>query len=159
MTSRHIISGLAVLLSGMMAVEAVDQARTFGTPEEAVKALSVASSAKDDAALRAIFGPDYDQIKDPDPAQAARDLAVFEAAITQTNRIVRQSDTNCIVEIGTNSWPFPIPLVKQGDQWHFDTASGKEETAEPANWGKRAVYAPGGSHLCGCAARICQPSP
>jgi len=92
----------------------VTHARTFGTPEDALKALSVASSASDDAALQAIFGPDYDQIKDPDPAQAARDLAVFNAAIAQTNRIVRQSDTNCIVAIGTNAWPFPIPLVKQG---------------------------------------------
>ena len=128
MTSRHIISGLAVLLGGMMAVEAIDQVRAFGTPEEAVKALSVALSAKDDAALRAIFGPDYEQIKDPDPAQVAGDLAAFEAAITQTNRIVPRSATNCIVEIGTNSWPFPIPLIKQGDQWRFDIAAGKEES-------------------------------
>jgi hypothetical protein len=114
--SSLIISGLAVLLAETMAAEAPDQARAFGTPEEAVKALSVAASAKDDAALRAISGPDYEQIKDPDPAQAAGDLAAFEAAITQTNRIVLRSDTNCIVEIGTNPWPFPIPLVKHGGQ-------------------------------------------
>ena len=111
----------------MLAAEAVDQARTFGTPEEAVKALSVASSARDDAALQAIFGANYEQIKDPDPAQAARDLAVFDASITQTKRIVWKSDTNCMVEIGTNCWPFPIPLVQQGGQWRFDTAAGKEE--------------------------------
>ena len=127
MNSKHILSGLAVLIGGVLAAEAADQARPFGTPEEAVKALASASSARDDAALLAIFGPDYEQLKDPDPAQAARDLAVFEAAIIQTNRIVRQSDTNCMVEIGTNCWPFPIPLVKQGEQWRFDTAAGKEE--------------------------------
>ena len=127
MKATQIFSGLAVLLAAMLAAEAVDQARTFGTPEEALKSLSVASSTSDDAALQAIFGPDYDKIKDPDPAQAARDLAVFNAALAQTNRIVRQSDTNCIVAIGTNAWPFPIPLVKQGSQWHFDTAAGKEE--------------------------------
>jgi hypothetical protein len=127
MNSKHILSGLAVLLGGVLAAEAADQARAFGTPEDAIKALSISSSARDNAALEAIFGPDYEQIKDPDPAQATRDLALFEAAITQTNRIVRQSDTYCMVEIGTNSWPFPIPLVKQGEQWHFDTAAGKEE--------------------------------
>ena len=159
MTSRHIISGLAVLLGGMMAVEAIDQVRAFGTPEEAVKALSAASSAKDDAALRAIFGPDYEQIKDPDPAQVAGDLAAFEAAITQTERIVLRSATNCSRQIGTNSWPFPIPLVRQGDQWRFDIAAGRRRTAEPADRGERALYARGGSHLCRCPARICQPSP
>ena len=116
-----------MLIGGVLAAEAADQPRAFGTPEEAVKALASASSAQDDAALLAIFGPDYEQIKDPNPAQAARDLAVFEAAIIQTNRVVRQSDTNCMVEIGTNGWPFPVPLVKQGEQWHFDTAAGKEE--------------------------------
>jgi hypothetical protein len=29
--------------------------------------------------------------------------------------------------IGGNKWPFPIPLVKEGAAWRFDTAAGKEE--------------------------------
>ena len=32
-----------------------------------------------------------------------------------------------ILIIGRNDWPFPIPIIKQGQQWIFDTASGKEE--------------------------------
>jgi hypothetical protein len=127
MNSKHLISGLALLFGGVLAAEAADQARAFGTPEEAVKALSLAASARDDAALQAIFGPDYDQIKDPYPAQAARDLVLFDTAILQTNRITRRSDTSCFIEIGTNYWPFPVPLVKQGGQWHFDALAGREE--------------------------------
>jgi hypothetical protein len=29
--------------------------------------------------------------------------------------------------VGTNDWPFPIPLVQQNGRWFFDTAAGKEE--------------------------------
>jgi hypothetical protein len=31
------------------------------------------------------------------------------------------------LEVGTNDWPMPIPLVKADGQWRFDTAAGKEE--------------------------------
>jgi hypothetical protein len=29
--------------------------------------------------------------------------------------------------IGNNNWPFPIPLVKKGEGWVFDTDKGREE--------------------------------
>src|SRR5215831_9071859 len=29
--------------------------------------------------------------------------------------------------IGNEQWPFPVPLVKTGNTWRFDTAAGKEE--------------------------------
>ena len=29
--------------------------------------------------------------------------------------------------IGQDAWPFPIPVVKEGAAWRFDTAAGKEE--------------------------------
>jgi len=32
-----------------------------------------------------------------------------------------------IVHIGRDDWPFPIPIVREGDGWRFDTAAGKEE--------------------------------
>jgi hypothetical protein len=32
-----------------------------------------------------------------------------------------------VLVIGDKDWPFPIPLVKKGDQWFFDTKAGKEE--------------------------------
>jgi hypothetical protein len=32
-----------------------------------------------------------------------------------------------VLEVGTNGWPFPIPLVKQASGWQFDTVAGKDE--------------------------------
>jgi hypothetical protein len=32
-----------------------------------------------------------------------------------------------VLEVGTNSWPFPIPIVRQNGRWLFDTKAGEEE--------------------------------
>jgi hypothetical protein len=31
------------------------------------------------------------------------------------------------VLVGNEEWPFPVPLVKVGDKWHFDSAAGRQE--------------------------------
>jgi hypothetical protein len=40
---------------------------------------------------------------------------------------VKEGEDKITLEVGTNNWPMPIPLVKADGQWHFDTAAGKEE--------------------------------
>jgi hypothetical protein len=40
---------------------------------------------------------------------------------------VKEGEDKIILEVGTNNWPMPIPIVKANGQWHFDTAAGKEE--------------------------------
>ena len=32
-----------------------------------------------------------------------------------------------MLEVGTNFWPFPVPIVKKDGRWFFDTEAGKEE--------------------------------
>ena len=41
--------------------------------------------------------------------------------------MVQQSDSFIGLELGVDAWPFPIALVQQDGQWHFDTEGGKEE--------------------------------
>ena len=38
-----------------------------------------------------------------------------------------QEGPRIVLTVGEKDWPFPIPLVKKGDQWIFDTIAGKEE--------------------------------
>ena len=67
-------------------------------------------------------------MRNPDRVQAANDLQSFTAALDATNQLVQESDTHCVLDVGTNGWPFPIPIVKGPDgQWFFDTEAGKEE--------------------------------
>jgi hypothetical protein len=55
---------------------------------------------------------------------------------------VNEGDDKVTLEIGTNDWPMPIPLVKADGQWHFDTAAGKEEIIN-RHIGKDELYAIG----------------
>jgi Protein of unknown function (DUF2950) len=101
--------------------------RSFATPEEAIKALQAASEAQDKMRLREIFGPDYPQLQTGDAAQDSKNAEKFAADVAQSCKPVPEGDDIITLEIGTNGWPMPIPLVKADGQWHFDTEAGKEE--------------------------------
>jgi hypothetical protein len=101
--------------------------QSFATPEEAIQALQAASEAQDKTRLREIFGPDFSQLQTGDATQDSRNAEKFAAAVAQSCKPVPEGDDTITLEIGTNDWPLPIPLVKAGGQWHFDTVAGKEE--------------------------------
>jgi len=101
--------------------------RTFVSPDEAVKALQTATQTKDTLVLQEIFGPDFEEIQTGDRVQDANNAQRFAAAMSQSCTQVKESDDKITLEVGTNNWPYPIPLEKAGGQWFFDTAVGKEE--------------------------------
>jgi hypothetical protein len=117
----------ALTLGAPILVSAADIGKTFATPEEAVSALLAAASANDTNAFRVIFGPVGTEIENPDRVQAANELSAFNAAANQHQRILHESETKCVLEVGTNAWPFPVPIVKRNSFWFFDTEAGKDE--------------------------------
>jgi len=125
---------LLLVLSAPLALSAADTGQTFATPEEAVSALAAATSAKDTNALRVLFGSAAADLQNPDHVQATNDLIEFTTAFNQAQRIVRKSDSKCVLYVGANSWPFPIPIVKKDGQWFFDTEAGKDELLNRRIW-------------------------
>lgn len=101
--------------------------RSFASPEEAIKELRSATEANDRAALHAIFGPKFDELLTGDDTQDAKNHQHFAAAMAAACKPVPDGDNKVTLEVGTNDWPMPIPLVKADGQWYFDTAAGKEE--------------------------------
>jgi hypothetical protein len=101
--------------------------RLFASPDEAVKALQAATAAKDNAALREIFGSEVHELLTGDEVQDANNAQRFATAMAQGCQAVKEGEDKITLEVGTNNWPMPIPLVKADGQWHFDTAAGKEE--------------------------------
>jgi hypothetical protein len=101
--------------------------RSFASPEEAIKALQGATEAKDKAALDEIFGPEFHNLLTGDEVQDLNNAQKFAAAMAQGCTPVKEGEDKLTLEVGTNNWPMPIPLVKADEQWHFDTAAGKEE--------------------------------
>ena len=101
---------------------------TFATPEDAVKKLGAAVKDKNPEAVRAIFGPDAADLVDTSDANASlRRRQVFRVALKEGWKLEEAgADTRTLV-VGNEGWPFPVPIVKGPDGWHFDAAAGKEE--------------------------------
>lgn len=124
---RHRNIALALALSAPLVASAAEIGKTFATPEAAAAALVAAASAEDTNAFRVLFGPVGVEIENPDRVQAANELRTFNAAVSQRQQLVHESEAKCVLTIGTNDWPFPVPIVKRDGQWFFDTEAGKEE--------------------------------
>src|ERR1700677_2295841 len=65
--------------------------QAFDSPADAVKALLAATQAKDQAAVRGIFGPAVVQLLADDPAQDAVELDNFSKQLAQMCNPVAQS--------------------------------------------------------------------
>ena len=101
--------------------------RHFDTPEDALKALTLATKSGDRAAVDAIFGPDVKDLLSGDPKQDAIEFASFAKSLGQFAQWVQKADGRCVLDIGDQNWPMPVPLIRKGGSWYFDTAAGKEE--------------------------------
>jgi hypothetical protein len=122
---RHLLLALAVGVPS--AAQAADAVKTFPTPEAAVAALAEAAKNQDREAMRAIFGSASDDLVNPDRVQATNEFAFFSTSLDQHQRLIHESNVKCLVEVGTNGWLFPVPIVPLVGGWAFDTAAGKEE--------------------------------
>jgi hypothetical protein len=100
----------------------------FTTPENAVADLEGAVRAGDTAELSAIFGPaGREVISSGDPVADRLQREVFTVAMGQGWVVRNTSEGAKELVIGDEGWPFPIPLVKDGSGWRFDTKAGAEE--------------------------------
>lgn len=106
---------------------ATSKQKSFASAEEAVKAIVAAAKNQDDKELLAIFGPAARELIFSGDAIADRQRRErFVQAYNEKNSLLGKGDSAVLV-IGKKDWPFPIPVVKKGKGWVFDTAKGKEE--------------------------------
>ena len=117
---------LAFSIPGIRPAAGDDQ-QTFASPEDALKALREATAAKDVAALDRIFGPSSKDLMNPDAAQQAVECETFNRHLAEMANLVRQGDDKVVLYLGQENWPMPIPIVRKGGTWLFDTAAGKDE--------------------------------
>lgn len=119
---------LMVLQTGALADQTIPaQQRTFSSPEEARQALVSAVQAKDRVALKAIFGPVAAELEPGDPVEQAAEFAHFAGHVAEGVGLAKEGEVKATLLIGAEKWPFPVPIVKKGDHWQFDTEAGREE--------------------------------
>ena len=124
---RSLLTLAAALLIGLASVRAAEAARTFPSPEAAAAALKDATTTQNKDALQALFGPGGQYLINPDPVMGLGELERFSQAMAEGYLLVPEATGRQILEVGTDRWPFPVPLVQAGGQWQFDAAAGREE--------------------------------
>ena len=100
---------------------------SFPSSDAAIASLQTAVAANDQSALGKLFGPEFHELMTGDKVQDANNFKKLAADLAERCHPVKDDDNKITLEIGSNNWPMPIPLVQSNGQWHFDTAAGKEE--------------------------------
>lgn len=104
--------------------------KTFDTPQQAADAMILAVKNDDEAALLEIFGPDgKDFVDTKDSVQDKNSRAAFAALAQEKMQVVidPHNPDRAILSVGNEDWPTPVPIVKRGGKWHFDSKAGRNE--------------------------------
>jgi hypothetical protein len=103
--------------------------KPFDTPQDAANSLIDAAEKYDEAALTEVLGSDsYDIIHTGEPARDSEKCKEFAAhARAKMNVELDKTMTRATMVVGEDDWPFPVPIVKVGKSWFFDTKSGRRE--------------------------------
>jgi len=105
-------------------------AELFDSPQAAVDAVLKAASDYDTDALAKIFGPDGKEIYATGDAVQDKNRAesfVAEAKEKMEVSVDPKTGKRAFIIVGNEDWPMPVPLVKAGSKWYFDTKAGKQE--------------------------------
>jgi hypothetical protein len=112
------------------AVEPPVSIRTFDTPQQAADALAEAANKFDVVALSHMFGPGGEGVVFSGEFAQDRKHAVDFAAKAREKEGVSvdpKSGNRAFLLVGSEDWPFPVPIVKRGNKWSFDGKAGLQE--------------------------------
>jgi hypothetical protein len=102
--------------------------QTFASPDAAFVTMVAAVKAADSEKLAAIFGPKSKDIYTADQADEKK-RERFVQAYEEKHRLETIGRNKVILHVGNNDWPWPVPVVKKGHGWRFDTEVGIKEIA------------------------------
>lgn len=121
-----LLAGL--LLTILLSACSQPSQEVFDSPEEAILTLSKLIGLHDEQRTEQVFGPGSVQMFRSGDDEADRE------DFGRVNEMIQEgfdfedidADTK-IALLGEAAWPWPIPLVREGEGWRFDTDKGNEE--------------------------------
>jgi hypothetical protein len=128
-----VVLGLAVVTGLQVALEAVAQGKdvpqkSFATPEKAVEALGAAYQKGDRKTMAAILGDKgWRLVFLGDPVIDRYERAWFLSLYREGHEVDPESENRAVLNLGKDGQPYPIPIVKKGEQWRFDPSEGHED--------------------------------
>src|SRR5258706_10561131 len=102
--------------------------RIFAIPEKAAAALADALRSDDVKQIHSVLGPGSGKvIQSGDPVQDAAGRKRFLEAYKTSVKIEASGDARVTLLIGSEEFPFSVPLVKTATRWKFDSKARAEE--------------------------------
>jgi len=104
-------------------------AELFDTPEQAADAMIAAAEKFDVAALIHLVGSESEDILFSGEVTQDKERAKeFATQARQKTEVIVDPKTKgrASVLVGNDAWPFPLPIVKRGNQWAFDAPAGRQ---------------------------------
>ncbi len=105
-------------------------AKGFDTPEQAADALVSAADPLNQDKLAQTLGHNLDDVvlvsEVPQEQQRAADFVV-QAREKKSVAVDPKNGNRAFLLVGKEEWPFPVPLVKAGGKWYFDSKAGRQE--------------------------------
>ena len=121
---------LGALIVWLPAISFGQTPKTFDSAEAAAQALMTAAEKDDIAGLAALFGPaGKGVLTSGDAEQDKKERAEF-AHLAHDKHQLQPDEMNAavmILSVGSEDWPFPVPLIRRKDKWSFDASQGAVE--------------------------------
>jgi hypothetical protein len=119
-----LIIGIALTLSAACGV----RQKSYGSAEEATQALLAAVKDGKTRGLLEVLGPDTkDLVESGDPVQDENARDEFLKQYDTSHSLASDAEGRMVLQVGTDPWPFPFPLVEENGKWRFDSSGGVEE--------------------------------
>jgi len=103
--------------------------KSFATADAAADALIAAAETYDTNALLELLGPNSRDIIQTGEAVRDRETSMEFAKQARSKMEIAMNPrkTRGFLEVGEDTYPFPVPIVKVGTKWGFDTDAGRQE--------------------------------
>jgi Protein of unknown function (DUF2950) len=118
----------AIICSGCAKEEAGQTSSSFASPGAAAQEFAEAVRTGDKGRLAALLGPESAPLLNPgDTVQGGTERKAFVQAYDSVRLLVPAGPDAFFLEVGSGRWPLPLPIVKEGSEWKFDTRTGIRE--------------------------------
>jgi hypothetical protein len=128
-TSPHTIAvalSAAILASSLAVAPTASAQKAYPTPQAAADALVDGIARHDDEAVKTAIGADFRKYI-PVGTVSSEDVTNFLAAWAASHGIQQDGAERAYLQAGTHGWTLPIPIVKTGAGWKFDTKAAPQE--------------------------------
>jgi hypothetical protein len=118
----------AFVCSGCAKQETGKAYSSFASPGAAAQEFAEAVRTGDKGRLSSLLGPESAPLLNPgDTVQGGTERKAFVQAYDSVRLLVPAGPDAFFLEVGAGRWPLPLPIVKEGNEWKFDTRTGIRE--------------------------------